>query len=121
MSDGQENIESLLQMLREFGELQYGAAVKSYWVYHNPLCPCCLAREVGVLEYEGEPAVSANVFMYRERGVLIAYFLCPVCAKDVMQPVLRPASSMRWQMKLHQIIERNLIAAYKCEMASNNA
>jgi hypothetical protein len=35
MSDEQNFIENLLQILREFGELQYGDTVKSYWVYHR--------------------------------------------------------------------------------------
>mgnify|MGYP006972337609 CR=1 FL=1 len=58
------------------------------------------------MSYEGLPALSINAFMYRERGVLIAYPLCGRCAeKLVAQRPTEPTS-------MHKDIERNLVDAY---------
>lgn len=87
-------------------EAQFGHIAKSFWVYDGAKCPCCLEGSIDGMVYNGERAESLNFFMYRDRGVLIAYPLCQKCALEVMTySPDRPAPA-------HQKIEVNLIGAY---------
>ena len=62
-------------------------------------------------DYEG----AAIDFMYRERGVLIGYLLCGLCAQDIFK------TSKKRQTSMHDNIERNLISAYQKHLASLDA
>ena len=94
--------EAILDVMKA----QFGDAAKAYWVYDGDLCPCCLKRKIDEMMYEGKKALSINAFMYRERGVLIAYMLCGQCATDIM------AQSKNGPTSMHKSIEANLINAY---------
>ena len=94
--------EDILDLMKA----QFGDAAKAYWVYDGDLCPCCLKRKIDAMIYEGKEALSINAFMYRDRGVLIAYFLCGQCATDIM------AHSKNGPTSKHKSIEENLISAY---------
>ena len=85
---------------------QFGDAARAYWVYDDDLCPRCLKRKIDEMMYEGKNALSINAFMYRERGVLIAYLLCGQCATDIM------AHSKYGPTSMHKPMEENLISAY---------
>lgn len=111
MSDADNFISDVMQQLEVVGRRLYGDAVKSYWVHASERCPCCAKRPIDFMDYKGERALSLSVFIYRERGVLIGYMLCPVCGQEVMR------TSSKWQAKMHEDIERNLIAAYKRYLA----
>ena len=65
--------------------------------------------------YEGKEALSINAFMYRERGVLIAYLLCGQCGGDII------AQSKNGPTSMHESIEKNLINAYLRHMNSFDA
>lgn len=94
--------EDMLSMMKA----QFGSAVKDYWFYDGDLCPCCLSNPVGEMIYNNQKALSINGFMFRERGVLIAYILCGECANKIMaQRPTKPTS-------MHQAIEDNLVTAY---------
>ncbi len=94
--------ESVIDLMRA----QFGDAVRAYWWYDGDLCPCCLTQPVGEMMYNGKKALSVNAFMYRERGVLIAYLLCGHCGQQIM------AQSKNGPTSLHPAIEKNLTAAY---------
>lgn len=97
-----DSAEAILELMKA----QFGDAAKVCWVYDGDLCPCCLKREVDLMEYNGKEALSINAFMYRERGVLIAYLLCGQCAMEIM------AKSKNGPTSMHTSIETNLINAY---------
>jgi len=63
----------------------------------------------------GKTTLSLNGFMYRERGILIAYLLCGVCALELFK------TSRQNQMLMYEKIENNLVRAYKEYLASLNA
>ena len=94
--------EDIIEMMKA----QFGNAVKAYWFYDGDLCPCCLSRPIDEMMFEGEKALSINAFMYRERGVLIAYLLCGKCAEKLV------ALSPTKPTPMHKTIEENLISAY---------
>ena len=103
MRKGKESsAEDILNMMRA----QFGNAAKAYWFYDGDLCPCCLSREVGEMMFNNRKALSINAFMYRERGVLIAYFLCGQCAREIL------AQSPKEPTGMHKAIENNLVSAY---------
>lgn len=93
----------------------FGNAAKAFWVYDGELCPCCLTQPIDIMIYKGKKALSVNAFMYRERGVLIAYLLCGQCAESIM------AQSKNGPTSMHTSIEKNLINAYLHHMDSLNA
>lgn len=96
---------------------QFGNAAKSFWFYDSDACPGCQS-EIDAIYLDGERGISLNSFIYRERGVLIGYFLCSRCAGRIfMAAKQRPGR----QTSLHPIIEQNLIAAYKRRLASMDA
>ena len=97
----QQSPETILDAFKA----HFGNTVKSYWMYEGEMCPGC-GQELDMLEYEGEPTLSINGFMYRAKGVLIAYPLCSECASVVM------AATPMVPTPRHQTIERNLINAY---------
>jgi hypothetical protein len=94
--------EGILEMMKA----QFGDAAKVCWVYDGDLCPCCMKRQADLMKYDGKDALSINAFMYRERGVLIAYILCGQCAMDIIE------LSKNGPTPMHKSIETNLINAY---------
>ena len=104
MSKSKENsIESIMRAMRA----QYGEAAKSYWVYAEELCPCCQVNSIDNFFEKDVRLVSINAFMYREKSVLISYFLCGDCAKKIHALIVYQRSP------LHVAIETTLIKAYK--------
>jgi hypothetical protein len=75
-------------------------------------------RPIGVVKFKGKDAVAINGFMYRERGVLIGYFLCDVCANHIHSQAKKNPYK---ETPLHVDIERNLIAGYHKHLSSLNA
>lgn len=94
--------EDIIDMMKA----QFGTAVKAYWFYDGDLCPCCLSHPVGEITYNNKKALSINAFMYRERGVLIAYLLCGQCAEQILAKPSKEPTDM------HKAIEDNLVSAY---------
>jgi hypothetical protein len=88
---------------------QFGDAIKSFWFYDGDLCPACTRHPIEVIKVKGEDALSLNVFIYRQRGVLIGYFLCETCARRIFRDAQKNPYT---QTPIHAEIERNLISAY---------
>lgn len=93
---------------------QFGDAIKSYWFYDSDNCPSC-GYKATLFKKDGKDSLSMNTFIYRERGVLIGYFLCGSCAKRVFRDAKKNPGV---QTAVHAKIEKNLIAAYKQHMNS---
>lgn len=111
-------IDEILGKLYAQAKAQFGNAVKSFWFYDGDLCPGCMARPIGVVKFKGKDALAINAFIYRERGVLIGYFLCETCAKFIFKEAQKNPYK---QTPLHADIERNLTAAYHKHLASLDA
>ncbi len=103
--------EHILAMMKS----HFGNAAKSYWVYADELCPCCQIQKIDEFFVKGVRSISINGFMYREKGVLIGYFLCGECAKKIH------ALTVYKKSPLHVAIEENLVKAYDCYLASLDA
>jgi len=110
--------DEILKKLFMQAKAQFGDAIKSFWFYDGDLCPACIQRPIGVVKYKGKDALAINAFIYRERGVLIGYFLCETCAKYIFKEAQK---NPYHQTPIHADIERNLIAAYHKHLASLNA
>ncbi|MEO5886784.1 MAG: hypothetical protein ABIQ77_03895 [Anaerolineales bacterium] len=110
--------DKLLNTLFTQAKAQFGNAVKSFWFYDENLCPACMARPIGVVKFKGKDALAINAFIYRERGVLIGYFLCETCAKFIFKEAQKNPYK---QTPLHADIEQNLIKAYIKHLASFDA
>lgn len=104
---------SLAQMFRQ-AQRHFGDGVKSYWFNDSDACPGC-SRRIDVFKVKGRDSMSLNAFIYRERHVLIGYFLCSRCAKKVFQDAKRNPGQ---ETEGHATIERNLIKAYQQHMNS---
>ena len=100
--------DALAQMFLQM-HAHFGDAIKSYWFNDSGICPGC-GRQVGVVKHKGKDAVSLNAFIYREVGVLIGYFLCQRCMKEVFRTAKRTPGQ---QGPRHDAIEANLMAAYQ--------
>ena len=105
-------------MLFTQAKAQFGNAVKSFWFYDGDLCPACLRNSIGVVKFKGEDALAINAFMYRERGILIGYFLCETCAVYIFDEAEKHPYR---QTALHADIESNLATAYHKHLMSLNA
>lgn len=111
-------VEDIMDKLFTQAKAQFGAAIKAFWFYDGDLCPGCLQRSIGVVKFKGKDALAINAFIYRERGVLIGYFLCETCATHIF----REAEKHPYQQTpLHADIEHNLAAAYHKHLASLDA
>ena len=95
----------------------FGSAVKSFWFYESDICPACLKNSMGLVNFKGEEGLALNAFMYRERGILIGYFLCDVCANYIHTQGQRNPYQ---QTSLHSDIEHNLAEAYLNHLSSLN-
>jgi len=113
LNTGKYAEDMLAQMFLQTHE-QFGDAIKSFWFYESDPCPGC-RRKVDFLKVKGRDALSLNVFIYRKRGVLIGYFLCSRCAKQVFQDAKRNPGQ---ETACHTAIELNLINAYHRHMSS---
>ena len=110
--------DSLLRVMFEQGKAQFGDAVKSFWFYDDEFCPGCAVRPIGVVKFKGKDSVAINGFMYRQRGVLIGYFLCGTCAAHIHSEAQKHPYT---ETPLHAEIEKNLIAGYHKHLSSLNA
>ena len=108
----------MLSMMFKQAKAQFGDAVKSFWFYDGDLCPGCMARPIDAMKIKGKDALSINVFIYRQHGVLIGYFLCQTCATYIFDEARKHPYK---QTTLHANIEQNLIAAYHNHWASLDA
>lgn len=116
--DSKSEAEKILELMFAQGKAQFGDAVKSFWFYDGDFCPGCLARPIGVIKMKGKDALAINAFIYRQRGVLIGYFLCETCAKYIFKEAQKNPFK---QTPLHTDIEQNLTAAYHKHLASLDA
>ncbi len=116
--ESQRYAQETLKRLFEQAKLQFGDGAKGFWFYEDELCPGCLQAPIDKMKFKGEDALSLNAFIYRERGILIGYFLCGLCATYIFeQSEKRPGV----QTPLHGTIEKNLIVAYHKHLSSLDA
>ena len=113
-----EYIESVMNLMFAQSKAQFGDAVKAHWFYEGELCPGCLANPIGVVKFKGEDSLAINGFMYRERGVLIGYFLCQTCVVYIFDEAQKHPYK---QTPLHAKIENNLQDAYHKYLMKMNA
>ena len=114
MMDEDKYAEEVLITLFLQARAQFGDAIKSYWFHDSDNCPSC-GYKVDIFKMKGKDSLSMNTFIYRQRGVLIGYFLCGRCAHKVFRDAKRNPGV---QTSVHDAIERNLIAAYQKHMNS---
>ena len=110
-------IDDVLKQFYQQARAQFGDAIKAYWFNQEDACPGC-GGEVDALKFKGKDTLSLNAFIYRERGVLIGYFLCGNCAEKIMQGAKKNPYK---QTKLHEEIEKNLVASYQRYLRSLDA
>ena len=104
-----DDINAALAQMFLQAKAQFGDAIKSFWFYEDDPCPGC-GREIDAAKFEGKDALSLNAFIYRERGVLIGYFLCGRCVKKLFNAAKRNPGK---QISLHDKVETNLVRAYR--------
>ncbi len=112
--DADEYINDALAQMFLQAHAQFGDAVKSYWFNDSGICPGC-GRQAGPVKFKGKDAISLNAFIYREVGVLIGYFLCQRCLKEVFRTAKRTPGV---QGPRHDAIEDNLRTAYQRHMSA---
>ncbi len=110
--------DNIMDSLFRQAKAQFGDAIKAFWFYDGDLCPACVQRSIGVVKYKGRDALAINAFIYRERGVLIGYFLCETCATHIFKEAQKNPYR---QTPIHADIERNLTEAYHKHLASLDA
>ncbi len=113
-----EFVASVVEFMETAGRVQFGDAVKGFWVYAEDLCPCCATRPIDATLMRGKKGLSINSFIYRDRGVLIGYLLCGVCAQQIFADAQKNPYK---QTEKHTAIERTLIAAYHRQLALSEA
>lgn len=109
--------ENILKAMYAQGKAQFGNAMKGFWLYDGDLCPACLQNSAGEVNFQGEKALSINGFMYRERGILIGYFLCEICTMFIHENANKHPHQ---ETHLHTKIETNLKEAYQRHLSSLN-
>ena len=110
--------DGLMEIMVRQGKAQFGDAFKSFWFFEGELCPGCNANPIGIVKFRGKDSVPINGFMYRERGVLIGYFLCGECATYIHNESKKNPYK---ETPMHAEIERNLIEGYHKHLNSLNA
>jgi hypothetical protein len=110
-------VEDILKMMYMQGKAQFGEAVKGFWLYDGDLCPACLQNPIDVVHFKGKEVLSINGFMYRERGILIGYFLCEICTLFIHEQAQKHPYQ---ETPLHAKIEANLRDAYHVYLSSLN-
>ena len=94
---------------------QFGSAAKHYWVHAEMICPGC-GKPIEEFMVNNKRSMSVNGFMYREKEVLIAYFLCGECAKEILAQSHKYEKTSR-----HLLIEQTLTEAYNRYLTTLNA
>lgn len=89
-------------------KMSLGDAVQTTWVHASDKCPGC-GTTIKKIKYKGQDVVSLNTFIYREKRVLIGYFLCGKCAKFVLGASQKDPDT---KTSTHDRIEETLKAAY---------
>ena len=108
----EHDIDNMMAQLLLQYEEQYGNTIKSYWFHESDFCPSC-GRKVDFFKVKRGQAISLNGFLYRQRNVLLGYFLCGRCAKRIHQDArLYPGV----ETEQHAKIELTLITAYHQHM-----
>ena len=113
----QEYIDGVMAQLLMQARAQFGSAIKGFWPYSGDGCPGC-GGDINVFQIKGQDAASLNAFIYRERGILIGYFLCSRCAKQIFASTKRMPGK---QIARHDTIEATLIKAYQAHLRSLDA
>ena len=111
----QDTTEEWFASILDTMKAQFGSAVKQYWVHAEMVCPGC-GKPIDEFIVNNQRAVSVNGFMYREKEVLIAYFLCEACAKEIFAQSHKYEKTTR-----HELIEQTLKEAYQRYLAGLNA
>lgn len=104
----QKEFNDPLELMFRQARAQFGDAIKGFWFYEPDPCPGC-QREIDAMKLKGNNALSMNAFIYRQRGILIGYFLCGQCALKIFQGA---EENPGVQSPLHKVIEANLVKAY---------
>lgn len=112
-----EYANELLEQMFQQAKTQFGSAVKAFWFYDDNPCPGC-GSEIDAMQFKGQEALSLNAFIYRERGILIGYFLCGRCGGRIFRDAEKNPNQ---QTSLHTIIEMNLAEAYRKYIRSMDA
>lgn len=115
--NGDEHIDAMMAQLFMQARAQFGIAIKGFWAYSGDGCPGC-GGEIDAIRVKGGQAASLNAFIYRERGILIGYFLCSRCAKQIFASAKRIPGK---QIARHDTIEATLIKAYQTYLRSLDA
>ena len=105
----EDEIDAAMAQMFLQAHAQFGDAVKGFWFYEDDPCPGC-GREIDAAKVKGQRGLSLNAFIYRERGILIGYFLCGRCAEKIFRAAERKPGK---QTPLHAKIEENLVKAYR--------
>ncbi|MEW5828750.1 MAG: hypothetical protein AB1846_07655 [Chloroflexota bacterium] len=109
--------EDVLKLMYAQGKAQFGNAMKGFWLHDGDLCPACLQNTIGMVNFKGKEALSINGFIYRERGILIGYFLCEICTLFIHEQAQKHPYQ---ETPLHKKIETNLKEAYHRYLSSQN-
>ena len=112
--DADEYINAAMTQMFMQAHAQFGDAVKSFWFNDSGICPGC-GRQAGIVKHKGKDALSINAFIHRKPGVLIGYFLCDRCQKEIFRAAKRNPGV---QIARHDAIETNLVAAYQQHMST---
>jgi hypothetical protein len=84
MSKPDKEAAELMEMIFMQAQMQFGAAaIKGRWFHDGDGCPGCDKKITG-MKYKGKDTLSINAFIFREHGIVIAYFLCGKCGKKVI-------------------------------------
>lgn len=119
--DAEDQPQDLTRILRRMYrdlKAQAGEDIRGFWLYDGDACPGC-GFPIDAMIYQGRQALSLNMFIYRQRGILIGYLLCGRCARQIFDAVA--ANPGIQTTPLHPIIEQNLIKAYHRYLASLDA
>ncbi len=113
----EEYADRLLGQIFKQAKAQFGGAIKGHWFHGGEFCPACNGQ-IDEMDFKGEKALSLNVFIYRERGILIGYLLCGRCAKRIFQDAEKAPGQ---QTEVHTMTEMNLVASYQNYLRSLDA
>ena len=103
-----KEIENLLDQLFRQARLLLGTTVTDRWLHDGDDCPGC-GKEITVMKYKKQDALSLNTFIFREHSVLIAYMLCGKCAGHIFR---ESQKNPYRKLPIHDEIEKSLKHAY---------
>ncbi|HVF31164.1 MAG TPA: hypothetical protein VNA22_09340, partial [Pyrinomonadaceae bacterium] len=98
----------LLDPLFRQTQTRFDTAVKARWLHDGDSCPGC-GKEITVVKYKKQDALSLNAFIFREHGVLIVYMLCRKCANHILRAAEKTPNR---KLAIHDDIEKNLKQAF---------